>query len=105
MLAYEYDWDEESRFGISLGPTYLFVDETQFTESNGWFHNYETEDQKSNTAGLSLRIKMNWSLQKYVGFEMAGHINVNHYSPIIGLEFCFTFGKLGSAVFNELHLY
>ncbi len=97
MLAYEYHWDEETSFGVSFGPTYLFIEETHFTEAISWFtlfSNYTTDEQQQNIPGLSIRLKENWSLKQRIGFEMAAHINVNSYSKIITMEFCFVFGKL-----------
>ncbi len=94
MLAYEHDWGEGSSFGVSLGPSYLSIEKKLFTESNGWFTNYETYEKESKIAGLSLRIKTKYSHNNHVGLEVALHVNVNSYSPIIGVEFCFIFGKL-----------
>jgi hypothetical protein len=89
-------WVIYSQAQLELNPSY---DPDPDPEINwlykiGTKYKYNKSHSRSNTVGVSLRVKTEFLLSHSIGFELAAFTNINSIKPTIGLELHFIFGRL-----------
>ncbi len=82
------------RFAVEGGPAWINYSEAHFSESSGWFSNYNVSYTSKNTAGLTLRAKLELPLSQAVGFELALMGNINPVRSFAGFELYLTLGRV-----------
>lgn len=82
------------RFAVEGGPAWINYSEAHFSPSSSWFGNYRVNYTTKNTAGLTLRAKLELPLSQVVGFELALAGNINPVRSFAGLEIYLTLGRV-----------
>jgi hypothetical protein len=85
------------RLNLEAGPSINWYTVRENYQKAGWglFGGLQTYDEENtNAAGLSLRLKLEFPFLKTFGLELAGMANINSARPVYGLEIGFNFGLL-----------
>lgn len=87
---------EYVRFGLELGPAFVFSRVAEFTPDPAYIpflgSNYTVSYQKDNSVGFSLRAKAEFPLSRYAGLELAGFTTINALRTLLGAEICINLG-------------
>jgi hypothetical protein len=89
-------WIRYSQAQLELNPSYdpNIDPEINWLYKIGTSYKYDKSHSRSNTAGASFRVKVEFLLSRHTGFELAAFTNINSIRSTAGLEVHFIFGRL-----------
>jgi hypothetical protein len=95
VKAFSIPMRKRMRFGMEAGPSIVKYSYVHFAKQSSLLGpNYRTWYDSKVTAGLALRLKMEFPVTRFFGFEVAATGNINPIKSFACFEFYLTFGKV-----------
>jgi hypothetical protein len=81
---------------FELGPSWISHHKAEFTRrSSGWLRsNYEVSRSVKQSVGLSVHIKIDYMMFKWMGFDASLFTNINALHSFVGLELNLNLGYI-----------